>query len=317
MCYFVDRDNVVQSRIDRVIKDLPDFCNRFLIYCNLKLTKLTACSYLYAIRQFFCFHGRQKGIAITEFTLNDLDKITTADIENWLAIYMGRIGMNAIVYKYSVIKTFLGYYYTRREINRNVAEQIIMPRLTEKPIIRLRPEEVSKFLASVKPTERYYLRDFTILVFFLSTGVRVSELIGLDIKHIDIDNASFVVTRKGGKVETQYMTEDLQIQLMIYMESIDTTNGDAPLFSSRDNPRISDNAIRLLVKKYITLADIQRKISPHKLRSTFGTNLYRKTRDIFAVAQCLGHSSVNTTRKYYAAMDEDVKREAIKGFSIV
>jgi site-specific recombinase XerD len=191
-----------------------------------------------------------------------------------------------------------------------------MPRLNEKPIIRLYPEEVSRLLAAVKPSERYYLRDLTILTFFLSTGVRVSELVGLDIKHINIENASFIVTRKGGKIETQYMTEDLQIQLLIYMDSIDTANENAPLFSSRDNPRIADNTIRLLLEKYIRLAGIKKKISPHKLRSTFGTNLYRKTRDIFAVAQCLGHSSVNTTRKYYAALDEDIKREAIKGFHI-
>lgn len=316
MCYFDDRDKVVQKGIDRALAAMPDFCREFLLYTNLKLTKLTARSYFYVIRQFFEYQAEQKGIKVKEFTMADLDQVTTADIEKWLSTFTDKIGINAVIYKHSVMKTFLAYYYVRREINRNVAEQIIMPHLKEKPIIRLFPDEVKKLLAAVDPKQRHYLRDYTILFFFLSTGVRLSELIGLDIKHIDLDNASFTVHRKGGKIEVLYMTAELQEQLRVYMNSIDTHDEDAPLFASEDNPRIADNTLRDMVKKYVKKAGIHKKITPHKLRSTFGTNLYRKTRDIYAVARCLGHSSVNTTKKYYVAFDEEIKREAIAGFKI-
>jgi len=90
---------------------------------------------------------------------------------------------------------------------------------------------------------------------------------------------------------------------------------NTPLFLSRLGSRL-DGAVRLLIDKYVGFAGVKRKISPHKLRSTFGTQLYRKTRDIFAVAQVLGHRSVNTTRKHYAAMEEDIKREAVRGYVI-
>jgi site-specific recombinase XerD len=298
------------------MEDLPQFCQRFLNYCNVRLTKLTACGYLYEIRKFFEFHASQIGTVVSKFTIEHLDKIKCTDIESWLATFT-KLDMNSICRKRSSLQTFLEYYYQRREIQQNAAAPMLMPKLKEKPIKRLTHEEVSRLLAAVTPDNRHHLRDLTILVFFLSTGVRISELIGLDIKHLDMINASFVVTRKGGKVETLYMTEDLQIQLMYYLDSIDTDNPDTPLFASEDNPRISDVTVRDTLRKYVKIAGLPTYFSPHKLRSTFGTNLYRKTRDIFAVAQVLGHSSVNTTRKHYVAMDEDIKRAAIQGYAII
>jgi len=319
MDYFSQRDKVVQERIDRVMADLPDFCKRFSLYCELKLSKLTESSYLYAIRQFFSYHAKQKNTIASMLTINDLNSITTVDIENWLTTFKGNIDMNTIIYRHSVMKTFLGYYYTRREIQQNVTEQILMPRLNEKPITRLTPHEVEQVLSAVETYDKrrnqsHILRDKTILTLFLSTGVRVSELVGLDLKHIDMENGSFIVTRKGGNIERLYMTDDLQIQLLYYLEAIDTSDENTPLFLSREKTRLADNSIRDMVVKYIEFAGIKKRITPHKLRSTFGTALHRKTKDIFVVAQILGHASVNTTRKYYVAMDEDIKRDAIAGF---
>jgi site-specific recombinase XerD len=312
MNYFEQRDIVVQARIDRVMTGLPDFCRRFALYCNIRLSKLTACSYLYVIRQFFSYLGKD------DFSIGDLNEIKTRDVENFLQIYQQKIDMNGVIYKYSVIRTFLGYFYTRAEITRNVAEQILMPKIKDKTISRLSKDEVTRLLRAVENCkDRHKLRDKTIIVFLLQSGIRVSELVGLDLKDVDIENASFTVRRKGGKIETLYMTNDLLTQLCFYLDTIDTTNKTAPLFASEDNPRIADNTIRLLLDKYATLAGIKRRITPHGLRRTFGTQLYRNTRDIFVVAQFLGHTSVNTTRKHYAAIDEDIKRDAIRKLNFV
>ena len=317
MEYFRQRDTNVQVRIDRVMKDLPEFCKHFTLYCNAKLTKLTACGYLYEIRKFLQFMGERRNAEYMNFTTIDLNSVTTLDVESWLSTCIGIVGDASINRKYSSVRTFLEFYFTRKFISQNVADVILLPKVTEKPITRLTLKEVGRLLNAVDEAgHRHALRDKTILIFFLSTGVRASELVGLDIKHVDIENASFTVRRKGGKIEKLYMTEELQIQLMYYMDSIDTSNEDAPFFPSEDNPRLAYNSVRLLLCKYIELAGIEKRITPHKLRSTFGTNLYRKTRDIFAVAQCLGNSSVNTTRKHYAALDEDIKREAVRGYSM-
>ena len=84
------------------------------------------------------------------------------------------------------------------------------------------------------------------------------------------------------------------------------------MFLSLQNRRISVRTIQELVKKYAKIITPLKKITPHKLRSTFGTNLYRETQDIYMVADYLGHSDVNTTKKHYAAMSEDLRRSAIK-----
>lgn len=311
MNYFEKRDVVVQARIDKVMAELPGFCQRFAVYCDIKLSKLTACSYLYVLRQFFAFLGK------TNYSIADLDAFKRGDIEAFLHFYQLRIDMNGVIYKHSVIKTFLGYFFVQGEITRNVAEQIPMPKIKDKTISRLSKDEVTQLLSAVeKSTDRHQLRDQTIIIFLLSTGIRVSELIGLDLKDVDLDDARFTVRRKGGKIETLYMTDELQMQLRLYMQSIDTSDKNAPLFASEDNPRIADNTVRQFIEKYASLAGIKRRVTPHGLRRTFGTQLYRNTRDIFVVAQFLGHTSVNTTRKHYAAIDEDIKREAVRGYHL-
>ena len=83
------------------------------------------------------------------------------------------------------------------------------------------------------------------------------------------------------------------------------------LFLSLQNRRITVRAVEIMVKKYASLAaPLKKKLSPHKLRSTFGTNLYHETGDIYLVADVLGHSDVNTTRRHYAAMSDDRRRMA-------
>ena len=82
------------------------------------------------------------------------------------------------------------------------------------------------------------------------------------------------------------------------------------LFLSLQKKRIGVRAVEKLVKKYASIAAPLKHITPHKLRSTFGTNLYRETGDIYVVAAVLGHKDVNTTRKHYAAIQEDIRRTA-------
>jgi len=85
-----------------------------------------------------------------------------------------------------------------------------------------------------------------------------------------------------------------------------------PLFLSIQNNRISTKAVQMLVKKYCKNVTPGKKITPHKLRSTFGTNLYRETNDIYVVADVLGHRDVNTTKKHYAAISDDIRRNAAR-----
>jgi site-specific recombinase XerD len=141
--------------------------------------------------------------------------------------------------------------------------------------------------------------------------------VGLDIDDIDFEQNAFVVTRKGGDEVMLYLSDEVADALKAYLaerRAVDALPGhERAFFLSLQRRRITQRAVENLVHKYARIAaPLKRKISPHKLRSTYGTNLYRETGDIYLVADVLGHSDVNTTRRHYAAMSEDRRREAAR-----
>ena len=157
-------------------------------------------------------------------------------------------------------------------------------------------------------------RDYAILSLFLGTGIRVSECVGLDVEDIDFKNYGITVTRKGGNQMTVYFGQEVADALEKYLE---VRKGITPLaghehalFYSIQNRRIGVQAVENLVKKYARQITTTKKITPHKLRSTYGTALYQETGDIYLVADVLGHKDVNTTKKHYAALDENRRRMA-------
>ena len=146
----------------------------------------------------------------------------------------------------------------------------------------------------------------------MGTGIRISELVGLNNEDIDFTTNSFKVIRKGGNQAILYFSEEVADALAQYLaykeEDKNTPENEHALFLSIKMHRISIRAVENLVKKYSRIVSPLKKISPHKLRSTYGTQLYRETKDIYVVADVLGHKDVNTTRKHYAAISEDIRR---------
>jgi integrase/recombinase XerC len=212
-------------------------------------------------------------------------------------------------------------------LDSNVAELIDMPKLHNKPIIRLDADEVANLLDSIengenltKTQQKYHkytkTRDLALITMFLGTGIRISELVGLNITDINFRNNSFLVTRKGGSQAILYFGTETGAALQEYMKErklVEAVSGhEDALFLSMQRKRISNRSVQQLVKKYTQAAVPLKKISPHKLRSTYGTMLYNETGDIYLVADVLGHKDVNTTRKHYAAVNEDKRRMAAK-----
>ena len=154
------------------------------------------------------------------------------------------------------------------------------------------------------------------MTLLLGTGIRVSECVGLDMEDVDFKNNGIKVHRKGGAEVIVYFGDEVRKALMeYYVERQKITAEDGSinaLFLSLQNRRITVRAVENLVKKYSKLVTNLKNITPHKLRSTYGTNLYRESGDIYLVADVLGHKDVNTTRKHYAALDDDSRRSAAK-----
>ena len=225
------------------------------------------------------------------------------------------------------VRAIYKYFFNKDKLTANTAAKVKTPKIHDKEIIRLEVNEVAAMIDTVENGsglsarqkayhENTKVRDVAIITLFLGTGIRISELVGLNVDDLFLDSNSFVVTRKGGNRTILYFTDEVKTALLSWLDyrsQIKQLDKDErALFLSLRNRRISVRNVQILVEKYAKIVTPLKKITPHKLRSTFGTNLYQETGDIYVVADFLGHRDINTTKKHYAAMSDEIRREAIK-----
>ena len=254
-----------------------------------------------------------------DFTLDHLDQITVTDLEEYMEYLKYRFNEHnqeivnkerGIMRKISSLKSFYNYFFRTEKLKTNPAALVQLPKLHEKEIIRLDIDEVALLLDAVEQGDgltdkqkafhnRTKLRDLALLTLLLGTGIRVSECVGLDINDIDFKNGGIHIHRKGGKEVTVYFGTEVETALQDYLDErndiIPEEGSENALFLSPEK-RMNVRSVENLVKKYAKIVTPLKKITPHKLRSTYGTNLYRETGDIYLVADVLGHSDVNTTK---------------------
>jgi len=333
----VDRKNI--EKIREIQKQLPAFTSEFFRAMEIRKSTNTRKNYAYDLGTFFYFLQESNPYFANQdlrnIPLSDLDKITPSDIEEYLS-WLQYYERDGIIYrnqeegkarKLAALNTFYGYYYKKEVIKTNPPSLVDVPKIKEKNIIRLEPHEVAQLLDEVdsgekltkkqlESHEKTKIRDLAIITLLLGTGIRVSECVGLDITDIDFDNGAMRVIRKGGNEDLVYFGDEVEEALLEYMEFRTTLSPAAghenALFISLKNTRLTTRSVERLVKKYASLVTTVKKITPHKLRSTFGTALYEETGDIYLVADTLGHKNVDTTRKHYAAMNDYKKRMAAK-----
>lgn len=336
-------DELTQKNIEKLRElqtSLPSFCRMYFRGMNDTISSRTKIAYAYDLRLFFEYVMKSKQL-YEHYTMQDLpisvlDKIKREDIEDYLeylslyknqdeeAVMNDERGKSR---KLASLRSFYNFYFTNELIDTNPAALVKMPKLHEKEIIRLDPNEVAILLDQIEDGtkltqkqlqyhEKTKIRDVALITLLLGTGIRVSECVGLDIKDVDFDNMGIKVRRKGGYEDIVYFGDEVNDALLTYIEQrkhvIPLSGHEDALFLSMQNRRINVRSVENLVKKYALLVNNLKNITPHKLRSTYGTNLYQETGDIYLVADVLGHKDVNTTRKHYAAMKDAHKRKAAK-----
>ncbi len=332
-----DKKNIVKLRA--LLSDLPPYCRDFFRGIEPNTQSRTRIAYAYDLHVFFNFvinsnpDIRSRCQTIKDITLDDLDRIQPVDIEEYMEYlkYRDEDGKEVfnretgILRKISSLRSFYNYFYKTSRLDNNPTQRVLVPKLHEKQIIRLDVNEVASMLDQVesgdKLTEaqkRFHdktaVRDVALVTLLLGTGLRVSECVGLNIRDIDFDNDGLLIHRKGGKETTVYFGDEvekaLREWLVIRRQKPAAAGSEDALFLSLQNKRMSVRSVENLVKKYARIVTPLKKITPHKLRSTYGTSLYRETGDIYLVADVLGHNDVNTTRKHYAALEDERKRSA-------
>ena len=325
-------------RLRDVLKTLPPFCKDFFRAIEPRTTTKTRISYAYDIRIFFQFLLEQnpafRDWSIDAFTVDVLDQLTAVDLEEYeeyLKVYQAgdkteTNGERGLKRKMSSLRSFYAYYFKREMIHTNPTVLVDVPKIHQKSIIRLEADEVALLLDYIEhggddltgQKKVYYEknkdRDLALVTLLLGTGVRVSECVGLDIEDVDFKNNGIKVTRKGGNEMVVYFGPEVEKALKNYLEVrkniIPVEGHEHALFYSNQRKRIGVQAVENLVKKYARQVTTTKKITPHKLRSTYGTALYQETGDIYLVADVLGHKDVNTTKKHYAALDDSRRRQA-------
>lgn len=338
------------EKIRAMLRTLPLSCTDFINSITMTTSVLTRMAYTIDL-QTFCVYATKElpyfaDKAPKDWTDEDLSHFVARDLlsySNYLTLYykdelvgetveQQKVLRNhecGVMRKLSSLRSYFDYMFKQERISGNIAALVSLPKLHEKPILHLIGPEVARLLSiaedgsELTQTQQHFhqhtrKRDYAILMLFLGTGIRVSECVGIDIDDLDFDNLAVLVTRKGGNQVILYYPQEVADALKAYLEErraiqVAVKSDENALFLSLQRRRISQRAVQLMVKKYCAVAvPLKKRMSPHKLRSTYATQLYHETEDIYLVADALGHSDVNTTRKHYAAMSDQRRREAAK-----
>lgn len=338
LSYHEQNDIQNTKKLRELIQDLPPFCSTFFRGIEPRTSTRTRIAYAYDLKIFFDFLHKSnpniRRLSNQDITLSLLEQIDVTDIEEYMEYLKCHSTENkedlinterGITRKISSLKSFYNYFFRTEKIKVNPAALVQLPKIHEKDIIRLEVDEVARLLDEVEagedltPRQKAYhektkVRDLALLTLLLGTGIRVSECVGLNLTDIDFNTGGIRIYRKGGKEVIVYFGEEVEKALDDYLcereQIIPESGHEDALFLSMQRKRMNVRSVEKLVKKYASLVTPLKKITPHKLRSTYGTNLYRETGDIYLVADVLGHSDVNTTKKHYAALEDQRRRSA-------
>lgn len=339
--YHEQRETSYTLQLRYLLTELPPYARDYFRAAEQKTSAKTRVSYAYDLQVFFHFLLEKNPVlankTMKDITLEDINLLSGSDIEEYqeyLKYYESesgeqKNGASSIARKMSSLRSFLDYYYKKELLAKNVAMQVDMPKLHEKAIIHLEPDEVAIMLDNIENYENQLtgkkkefflktkIRDIAIITLFLGTGIRVSECVGLDVTDVNFRENSIRIIRKGGNESILYFGDEVEKALLDYINGSRALiaakalpGEENALFFSLQKKRISVHAVENLVEKYAKEFVPQKKITPHKLRSTFGTSLYQETEDIYLVADVLGHSDVGTTKKHYAAIKDQNRRKA-------
>ena len=331
--YYAKRNINDIDKISELLDELPYFCSDYFLGVESRTSSQTRLKYAYDLRIFFDFLCKKKyrNFEVIDLTLEHLEGVTHHDIELFLS-YLSHYRFKnrylscderAKARKLSAVRAMFKYFFSKGMISVDNSAKVPTPKLHDKEIIRLDADEVSELInvaetgsGLTKHATGYHnktkVRDTAILTLFLGTGIRISELVGLDNDSFDFEENSFLVTRKGGNQAILFFSDEVKYALQEYIaeKSNDpkVPKDEPAFFLSMQYNRINVRSVEILVKKYSKIVSPLKKITPHKLRSTYGTRLYNETGDIYIVADVLGHRDVNTTKKHYAAITEENRR---------
>lgn len=340
--YKYETQQAYKERVEQLLTALPEFCKQYLYAKETNLSELTIASYAYNLRVFFVYLAThnpyfEKKAHLTkdyddkltlnhpDITIDDISELQTSDIEEFKHdMLMAGNSKDTLSHYISALNGLWKYLVKNKYLKYNPVEGVERLKPKQKKIVVLENEEDERFLNCVmfgtgltakqlQYHNRDKERDIAIYFLFLDTGIRISELVGLNLRDFDFESHCFGVIRKGGNYQKIYMSDQCEEYIKEYIDIRESRykpdHEENALFIGVNGKRLTVRAIQKQTQKYVA-ASLPRKpdkVTPHKFRSTYATSLLEQTGDIKLVSELLGHANVTTTEKYAKYNNEKLK----------
>ncbi|MGN0353334.1 MAG: tyrosine-type recombinase/integrase [Roseburia sp.] len=324
-----------------LLSQLPSFCTDYYIARKIRLTPKTQYDYVCKMKIFLEYLQQNHPIFLhremTSYTYQDLSILTAEDIRKFVAWILeqpakpnsSRLNSTSTAENYlACLSSYWKFFCKNEYLDRNPFLAIDREKRRKKEIIYLQQDQKDDFKAAVTYGEglsekqrafheKNMLRELCICQILLDTGIRVSELVGLNVSDIDFKHCCLFIQRKGDKEDTVYFSDETKEILKDYLETrpiYQPADEEDALFlvsiGTYKGQRLSVRSVQKLVKKYALAAHLPqgRQITPHKLRSTYAMDMLRKTGNFSLVSEQLGHESILTTQ-VYAKAEESTKEQ--------
>jgi integrase/recombinase XerC len=271
-------------------KEIDEFCRYLSVERNVSSHTLDA--YRTDLEMFREFLARELGPSLT------VEAVSHLAIRRYLARLTIDHAKSTLGRKLAAIRSFFKYLMREGKVRKNPAELVSTPKKEKKIPYHLDIDEVTALVTAPAGMELLSLRDRAILETLYSSGLRVSELTGLDIGGVDLCEGLVRVIGKGGKERIVPLGSHARSAISDYLAARKNPAYDAPLLVNARGGRLTSRSVGRIVEKYLLHIAAMKKISPHTLRHTFATHLLEGGADLRSIQELLGHASLSTTQKY-------------------
>jgi tyrosine recombinase XerC len=248
---------------------------------------------------------------IEQFILfsKELEKVDEKKIREYLEFLSKKYSKNSAIRKIIALRSFFRFLIKSKKILKNPFEYILTPKKEKRIPGVLTENEVKTLLDSIPCDNFFSLRDRVIMELLYSSGIRVNELVNLNINDVDFFNEEIKVTGKGNKERIVPVGSVAINFLQKYVKELKNKINTKILFINKNKGRLTTRAVEMIVKSYAKKAGILKRVTPHTLRHSFATHLLDRGADLRSVQELLGHSNLSTTQIYTHLSIQKLKKE--------
>ena len=339
--YKSEKEKELKNKLDAELKAMPDFFREYIVAKSVSKASSTLYAYFIDMRVFLSFIKERDHLQMNfeDMGIDVLGRLKPRDILEYRDHLAHTNSLVGIKRKFSSLSAVYTYFCKTGVLSSNPVRAVDMPKINQKRVEVLKSNEIERIFSAIEngsslseySRKRFHestkYRDLAIVALLLSSGIRVSELVGLNVRDIDFDHPDedssgniiyeAYVSRKGGNEDRIYLTEETIGYIQRYMETNrkemlrgKSDEEEPALILSLKGRRISVGSVEALIKKHALTTVPTKNVHPHMFRKTRGTQVYNETNDLKLTAAVLGDKSVEVVNTHYVAGNEQNRKDA-------